>query len=93
LIGVFLCSWTYAAFEAAKESNRRVEEAFRTLEGAVEATARRDESKGKGEMGKKRKRCGTGKGGKGKKGKGERVRGQKRGNGDKGKGERLQGEG
>jgi len=76
LIGVFLCSWTYAAFVAAKESNRRVEEAFRTLEGAVEATARSDESKGKGGMEKKGKRWGTGKGGKGKKRKGERVRRQ-----------------
>ena len=84
LIGVFLCSWTYAAFVAAKESNRRVEEAFRTLEGAVEATARSDESKGKGGMGKKGKRWGTSKGGKGKKRKGERVTGQKRGKRGKG---------
>jgi hypothetical protein len=37
LIEVFLCSWTYPASQAAKECNRRVEEAFRGLEGAVEA--------------------------------------------------------
>jgi len=84
LIGVFLCSWTYAAFVAAKESNRRVEEAFRTLEGAVEATARSDESKGKGGMGKKGKRWGTSKEGKGKKReerKGKRAKRGKRGKG------------
>jgi len=63
LIGVFLCSWTYPAFQAAKECNRRVEEAFRGLEGAVEAAmARRGRIKrGKGKKGKR---------GKGKKGKG-----------------------
>ena len=63
LIGVFLCSWTYPAFQAAAECNRRVEEAFRGLEGAVEAAmARRGRLKrGKGKKGKR---------GKGKKGKG-----------------------
>src|SRR6516162_5069532 len=63
LIGVFLCSWTYPAFKAAEECNRRVEKAFRTLEGAVEAAlARRGRLKrGKGKKGKR---------GKGKKGKG-----------------------
>ena len=55
LIGVFLCSWTYPAFKAAEECNRRAEEAFRTLEGAVEAAlARLDRIKR--EKGKKGKR-------------------------------------
>ena len=63
MIGVFLCNWTYPAFKAAEECNRRVEKAFRTLEGAVEAAlARRGRLKrGKGKKGKR---------GKGKKGKG-----------------------
>jgi len=59
LIGVFLCSWTYPAFEAATECNRRVEEAFRGLEGAVEAAlARSDRKNGKGVIGKRQKRKG-----------------------------------
>jgi len=65
LIGVFLCSWTYAVFAAAKESNRRVEEAFRTLEGAVEESRRKKQGARSKKQGKKGKRWGTGKGGKG----------------------------
>src|SRR6516164_5923022 len=57
LIGVFLCSWTYPAFQAAKECNRSVEEAFRGLEGAVEAALQRIDrlraNKKKGRIGKK----------------------------------------
>ena len=60
LIGVFLCSWTYPAFQAAKECNRRVEEAFRGLEGAVEAALQRIDrlraEREKGRIGKKKKR-------------------------------------
>ena len=37
LIGVFLCSEAYHAFKAAEQCNRRVEEAFGTLEGALDA--------------------------------------------------------
>jgi len=56
LLGVFLCSWTYPAFQAAKECNRQVEEAFRGLEGAVEAALQRlDRQKGKRVMGKRGK--------------------------------------
>src|SRR6516164_1269154 len=58
LIGVFLCSWTYPAFQAAKECNRRVEEAFRGLEGAVEAALQRIDrlraKRQKGRIGKKK---------------------------------------
>jgi hypothetical protein len=36
LIGVFLCSEAYHAFKAADQCNRRVEEAFRGLESAVQ---------------------------------------------------------
>src|SRR5215831_7334004 len=68
LIGVFLCSWTYPAFQAAKECNRQVEEAFRGLEGAVEAALQRIDrlraDKKKGRIGKKGKRA-IGKKGKG----------------------------
>jgi len=60
LIGVFLCSWTYPAFQAAKEGNRRVEEAFRGLKGAVEAALQRigrlRAKREKGRIGKKGKR-------------------------------------
>ena len=35
LIGVFLCSETYPAFQAAERCNRQVEEAFRALERAL----------------------------------------------------------
>src|SRR6516225_3870295 len=60
LIGVFLCSWTYPAFQAAKECNRRVEEAFRGLEGAVEGALQRIDrlraKRQKGRIGKKGKR-------------------------------------
>jgi hypothetical protein len=35
LIGVFLCSEAYHAFKAAEQWNRRVEEAFRALQAAV----------------------------------------------------------
>jgi hypothetical protein len=78
LIGVFLCSWTYPAFQAAKECNRRVEEAFRGLEGAVEAALQRIDrlraDKKKGRIGKKGKRAiGKGKGQKGKRGNGNRA--------------------
>jgi len=70
LIGVFLCSWTYPAFQAAKECNRRVEEAFRGLEGAVEAALQRiDKLRAKREKGR------IGKKGKRRKGKGERGKG------------------
>jgi len=59
LIGVFLCSCTYPAFQAAKECNRRVEEAFRGLEGAVEGALQRIDrlraKREKGRIGKKRK--------------------------------------
>ena len=36
MIGVFLCSEAYHAFKEAEQCNRRVEEAFRALEGALE---------------------------------------------------------
>ena len=36
MIGVFLCSEAYHAFKAAEQCNRRVEEAFRGLESAVQ---------------------------------------------------------
>jgi len=36
LIGVFLCSEAYHAFKAAEQCNRRVEQAFRALERALE---------------------------------------------------------
>ena len=36
LIGVFLCSEAYHAFKAAQQCNRRVEEAYRGLESAVQ---------------------------------------------------------
>ena len=36
LIGVFLCSEAYHAFKAAERCNRRVEEAFDALEGALD---------------------------------------------------------
>jgi hypothetical protein len=41
LIGVFLCSEAYHALKAAKECNRRVEEAFRALQGALEGALQR----------------------------------------------------
>jgi len=70
LIGVFLCSWTYPAFKAAKECNRRVEEAFRGLEGAVEGALQRiDRLRAKREKGRIGK--------KGKRRKGKRVKGEK----------------
>ena len=77
MIGVFLCSWTYPAFQAAKECNRSVEEAFRGLEGAVEAALQRIDrlraNKKKGRIGKKGKRR---KGKKAKREKGERGKGE-----------------
>jgi hypothetical protein len=36
LIGVFLCSEAYHACQAAEQCNRRVEEAFGALEGALD---------------------------------------------------------
>ena len=36
MIGVFLCSEAYHAFKAAQQCNRRVEEAYRGLESAVQ---------------------------------------------------------
>ena len=41
MIGVFLCSEAYQALKAAKQCNRRVEEAFRALEGALEPALQR----------------------------------------------------
>ena len=62
LIGVFLCSCTYPAFQAAKECNRRVEEAFRGLEGAVEGALQRIDrlraKREKGRIGKRERRKG-----------------------------------
>src|SRR6516164_9536467 len=56
LLGVFLCSWTYPAFQAAKECNRQVEEAFRGLEGALEEVLQRiNRQNGKRVMGKRGK--------------------------------------
>ena len=60
MIGVFLCSCTYPAFQAAKECNRRVEEAFRGLEGAVEGALQRIDrlraKREKGRIGKNKKK-------------------------------------
>jgi hypothetical protein len=37
LLAPFLCSEAYQAFKAAQQCNRRVEDAFRALERALEA--------------------------------------------------------
>jgi hypothetical protein len=52
LIGVFLCSEAYDALTAAKGLNRRVEEAFRGLENAVQKVLEEEDAEVAARQGK-----------------------------------------